>query len=392
MNERLKLLSLALFFSGSFNLFLLAVLFYWAFQEHPPTPYCELKPKAQNLKEVTLGFSERDALRQLKALKFDDLLAKLSNQTELRKGFKVRELALATLVAFHDFDLKKALAHTTYPLKQKLLVLGEEKLIVFTDMNEEQYAAIVDFTKREKWPLKAHGLYQLLRKEALRENDSLADAFFFTSEFSTVHTLFARSCIPIHDRELLEVILEGDWGLLSAFCERQKNAQDLSSEGRQRFLLDYIKAGSKAAAELFLKTDGEFVVNRLNDKMVATLLQLLDAKNEDTKKFAATIAASPRGEAVRQLAEKRLRDFQGPAPIIQEKVLTTLKPKEPLKVTPPAKKPVKPKPECIYIVQEGDSLWKISQKFRLNVELIKSHNHLPSDRLQPGTVLRIPYG
>jgi len=392
MNERLRLLTFALFISGSFNILLLAFLFHWAFKEQPPTLYCELKPKQKNIKEVTLATAEREFIRQLKALKFDDLLLKLSDNSEGCKGFKVKELALATLVTFHDFDLKKALARFSSAFTQKLLVFGEEKLLVFTGMSDEQFAAITDFANREKWPFRGRGLFQLLKKESLRADDSLMEAFTFTPEFSAVRTLFLRDCPPINNRDLLKVILEGDWGLISAFCERQRKTQDLSAENRQRFLLDYIRAGSKAAAYLLLMTNGELAVNRLNDKTVFDLLALLEQKNDDAKRFASKIAASPRGEAVRQLAERRLTEYLGSRPAIQEKVLTTLKPKEPIKINPPVKRPLVSSSECIYIVQEGDSLWKISQKFRLKVENIKNRNHLASDLLQPGTVLHIPYG
>lgn len=44
----------------------------------------------------------------------------------------------------------------------------------------------------------------------------------------------------------------------------------------------------------------------------------------------------------------------------------------------------------IYVVQEGDSLWSISQQFpEVSIEMIKKQNNLRSIRLQPGMELRI---
>ena len=43
-----------------------------------------------------------------------------------------------------------------------------------------------------------------------------------------------------------------------------------------------------------------------------------------------------------------------------------------------------------YVVQEGDSLWKISRKYKAHIESIKTINHLQSDFLKPGTTLKIP--
>jgi LysM repeat protein len=44
----------------------------------------------------------------------------------------------------------------------------------------------------------------------------------------------------------------------------------------------------------------------------------------------------------------------------------------------------------IYVVQEGDSLWKIAQRFGVKVDEIKRLNHFKSDSLKKGTTLKIP--
>ena len=51
-------------------------------------------------------------------------------------------------------------------------------------------------------------------------------------------------------------------------------------------------------------------------------------------------------------------------------------------------KPVKA--DRIYIVQEGDSLWKLSRRFRVDVDKLKTHNQLESNNLRPGRTLKIP--
>jgi LysM repeat protein len=48
------------------------------------------------------------------------------------------------------------------------------------------------------------------------------------------------------------------------------------------------------------------------------------------------------------------------------------------------------KQEHTYIVQEGDSLWKISKKFNVNIDRLRAYNQLDSDALKPGKSLRIP--
>jgi nucleoid-associated protein YgaU len=59
--------------------------------------------------------------------------------------------------------------------------------------------------------------------------------------------------------------------------------------------------------------------------------------------------------------------------------------------TPPLiKTPPIPKKDKIYIVQHGDSLWKIARRFKVDIDVIRQKNQLESDFLKPGTPLRIP--
>lgn len=52
--------------------------------------------------------------------------------------------------------------------------------------------------------------------------------------------------------------------------------------------------------------------------------------------------------------------------------------------------PIKQFQYQIYVVQDGDSLWKISKRFNVEVEILKQLNRLQTDMLQPGILLRIP--
>lgn len=48
------------------------------------------------------------------------------------------------------------------------------------------------------------------------------------------------------------------------------------------------------------------------------------------------------------------------------------------------------KRERFYVVQEGDSLWKISKRFNVDIDQIRANNRLDSDFLKPGRPLVIP--
>ncbi|KAF3362277.1 Uncharacterized protein PHSC3_001103 [Chlamydiales bacterium STE3] len=380
--SRIRFLTIALFISGSFNILLLAFLFYWAFQEKPPTPLYQLKPKTERALLV-----DEELLHRYRHLGFNSLIAELLKKNSSEE----RDLIIAALVSFYDFDIKRALSSSLQPLISQILICRNgEKILVFPKLEDEQCQLIIDFANKEKWPFKAKGLFQLLKLSKYKNNSSLIEAFTHTEEFVLVKNLFMRCSVEVKNEELLEVLLEGQWNLLASFCAKQKKIQDLSEENRHKFLFDFMRSGSKASAYLLLKTDWDFAINRLKDESIALILNQLENKSEELQKLSSAIIKSPRGETVRNLAEKRLEDYLGTKTVIQEKVLVKLKSKETPKICPPVKKPFAPKPEKVHIVQEGDSLWKIARKYHLEVEAIKKYNYLVSDLLQPGTTLRIP--
>jgi hypothetical protein len=212
-----------------------------------------------------------------------------------------------------------------------------------------------------------------------------------------VAMLFHRGEISIEKKELLKVICEGNWVLLSDFVEQQRVAQDLSSSTRQRFLLNYLEFGSQSAAYLLLKTDNDFAIRKLDDRYTILMLKLLRDKTPDAEKFALAQLKSPRSDVVLKLAKKRLYAYSGkPLPLTTSPISKLITGKLPLnKVLPLKKKASLPSPPLgsqnrSYIVQDGDSLWKISRRFNIQIDSLKKANHLESDLLKPGTLLKIP--
>ncbi len=408
--RRIRRLTQALIASGALNILLATLFVYWAVRERPPTPYFELKPADVREQQTPLAIdkSNSEVLRSFKTLPFEQLIAKLSSLQLVESGYTQRDLALAALIAFHYFDFSRALLGQEQPQQQRLIMLGFKpdgkpvEVTVYPGLTEAQWQAITQFAHRERWPLTAKGLFLKVRKQKQYPDTSLLDAFFLTPEFLSVETLFNRAEVPVDKNELLAVIRQGNWPMLASFFEQQKQAQDLSPARRQRFLLEYIERGSKAAVYLMLKTDGAYAVRKLDDTHIIALLAQMTEKTPIAERFALAVLTTPRSDAVWNSASERLYQYAGeplPEKFQHHAALKRFLPKLAANKTvqvpvSPTKAPQPPSPksqkEIAYVVQEGDSLWKISRRHKVEIDKIKAYNKLETDFLKPGTTLKIP--
>jgi len=401
----IRKLTVFLAISGSLNIILASILFYVFMCDRPPVPYFELKPANKQEQQAPLAIEKSDGevIRHFRRMPLEWLVSRLDNTQLVENGYTQRDLALASLVAFYSFDLEKAFAGLPMPEQKRLIIYGKlndgkpAEVVAYPGLSDQYFKAAKAFAARERWPLTSRGLFLALQKEEKEEYDpSLLDAFFMTSEFSSLELLFNRSGFFADKEELLKVVLEGSWKQLSEFAEQQRKSQDLSPARRQSFLLEYAKNKSKAAARLLLKTDGSFAARKLDDSQVIVLLNLLDEKSPFAEEFATVLMKSPRSDGVRELAAKRLKEYSGaytpevrPTPE-PKKQLAEIKPVLTAAVKPSIVAGVKPSKDFYYTVQEGDSLWKIGRRFNVDVEVLRAFNHLESDVLHPGRSLRIP--
>jgi LysM repeat protein len=439
-------LVVVLILSGFLNVFLLTLIFYWIQQENQLASYCSLSPSTEQFQQpplITTHHRNSEVIRHFRTQSFAQLKANLANKELVEEGYTQRDLALAALVAFHHFDVDRALSACP-PVQQRRLAYGKysdgrvAEAIVYPGLSEKQYASIVDFAATERWPLTTRGLFLALKRG--KEDPFLADAFYMTQEFIAVEALFGTCSIVPERHELLEALLQGEWSMFAGLFGHQRVLHDLSITKRQGFLMDYIIHGSKAAAYLMLKSDGDFALRRLDDGQVIKLLQLLDTQRVESERFALGLLTSSRTDAVWKEAARCLYRYAGEimpenchhhaalarfipqyAPVsIAESVFKESNFKGPeAPVTPPIvaqpvvlaqaasstpkgsfKLPKMQTPgsvisgskekDSLYIVQEGDSLWKISRRFNVDIDCLKSHNRLDSDMLRTGKPLRIP--
>lgn len=455
----IRKLTVILMISGGCNILLIALIIYGFFREQPPTPYCESKLASaqQQLSPLAIDHSNSEVIRFFKKMPLEWLVARLNNTQLVENGYTQRDLALACLVTFHYFDLDRALAGAP-PLEQKRsLVYGRFRdgraaaLTVYPGITEKQTEAIYAFATTEKWPLTSKGMFTTLHKQNTdRRESSLEDAFVMTPEFLAVEMLFSRSGASVDRFELINVLMQGSWMILEKFAEQQKISQDLSVARRQQFLLDYIQLHSKAATQLMLKTDEVFVFQKLDDRRVMMLLELLDEKTPENERFALSLLTSPRSDEVWKMAARRLYLYAGESmpdqyqhhnalsrfvprnqdtrmtgpsivstappiippveavkPVVKtstEKLViadtSSIKPKAMLVQQPKGSVSVPSKPvivtpkiiakDLLYVIQDGDSLWKLSRRFEIDVDTLKSYNRLDSDVLRPGKLLKIP--
>lgn len=444
----IRTLTIALMISGTLNVCLLVLFFYFTLSEHLPTPYYEMKPATfqEQLSPLAIDHSNQEVIRYFKKMPFEWLIARLSNTQLVENGYTQRDLALASLMAFHHLDVDRALSTLPPPGQKRSLMYGRYRdgssaeLMIYSALSDRHCEAIRVFATTERWPMTPKGVFLTLKKQPLEEIDpSLADAFYMTSEFLSVETLLSRSGVFLEKNDILAVLLDGTWGMLMEFSNRQKAIQDLSAARRQQFLLDYIDQKSKAASLLLLKMDEGFASRQLDDNHVLVLLELLDKKTPETERFALALLTSPRSEPVWNVAARRLYDYAGesqpeknhyyaalsrfvpeyqqvktfdkPAltsapPIIPPPSASnkqTIKPKENVAANPPIKTKISNSPsqakkevtkeikkDRVYIVQEGDCLWKVSRRFNIDVERLKTYNQLDSNHLRPGRSLKIP--
>lgn len=228
---------------------------------------------------------------------------------------------------------------------------------------------------------KTKKLFSLLKKEEFIEDSSLQDTIFLTPEFRTVEALFKDVNTP--KEKLLKMLQEGGYELLLAFHEKSQG--NVTPNLRKKFLLAYLNKGSQTAGELLLKTDLEFASKHLGDAAALSLIQHLHFPTNEAISFLTILAASAREDALKSAAKAKYKELTGKSwePLVSRE--TSL-----VKVEKVVPFPAKPRKELLYIVQDGDSLWKIAKKFSATIEEIRELNKLKTDALKPGTPLRVP--
>ncbi len=418
--KRARFLTQLLVMSGTLNIALLATFSFFLLKERKnetaliPSPAQEVSIEKQQVGTLT----NAEVLRTFCDKSFTELLLLLEDPQLIEDGYSRRDLALSVLVAFHHFNLERALGGTAVSQRQILFSpyrhAEQIDLAMFPGLSDEQFLAVISYAKTETWPLTHQGLYFEIKRAAYAHphfeniDKTLLEAFCLSSEFLAVTTLLSRTGVNLTQEEALRLVCEGNWSILERFATVQKYAQDFSHDRLRLLLMEYLDVHSKTAARLFIHYDAEFAVRRLQDDHILTILE---EGKEDAKALALARAllCSMRSDRIYRCAASKLYSAVKepmPEPYDHIAVLRRFCPEVLRAATPPpfsnpALPPAKTttvsnvstpakKAKKMYVVQEGDSLWKIARKHRVKIEAIKEANHLESEKLRPGKQLEIP--
>lgn len=388
ITKKFRLLTLALIFSGALNIGLITAFAFFQIQE-PPVSQGVVKSNKKEL-QTTNG----QLIGSMSRLTFRELVSFLTNRDLVEEGYTKRDLAVAALVAYHHFNIERALSST--PSQVRTLVLpGDQKIDVYPGLAEDQFEAIIRFAYQEKWPLTAKGLFSHLQSKQNPRDESLEQAFLLTPEFYALQVLFQKTDAPQEPSTLLNLISEGSWDLLEKFTKDQSQILDFSPEKRRNLLLSYLSFHSPTAAGILLKTDFLFALKRLEDRAILDLLALLKKQTEEGTKFCTELLRSARSDAILQAAAMTLYSYAGEmpaAPIDPKAVLARFAPEAPAVIQPAPVSVAPVSPSRFHIVKEGESLWKISRQYKVKVDEIVKLNALEKDSLFPGMTLKLPQG
>lgn len=373
--SRIRWLTHSLILSALLNLIFLSIFFYFFVRENPLPFLYDFAPAALNCGKQK-NFSNHAKLSELASLSYEKLVAKLEKKTFIEDGYLERDLSLAILCHKYHFDIARALGKKTLS-SRTLAINAKTSLNLFPNLTDDDYKNISLFLSQERFPLTNQGLFLSLKKTGLALNPPLAVTFCRTQEYMLAEMLFQNAGIQIKKKWLLNLLLEGKWETLSSFYQAQSQALDLSSEARRDFLLTYLKQGSKTAAQFFLLTDREFALKKLTDRDLCLLLDALPHQSQKTALFAKELLGSLRGDLVHQKAEE-IAQIRPPRaatgelrPAFRDRPLSSPTPKQ-------------------HIIQKGETLATISERYQLSQEELMRLNHLPSPNIRPGNILKLP--
>lgn len=404
--KKFRFLILFLIFSGSLNIFF-AFYFIHSLAKKSEIDL-EITPLKTSVKEKEI--SNCDYLSFISKCSFKELLLLLSNKQQVEEGFCKRDLALGLLVSSFDFNIEKALPNQSFQIRKAFFEnkLGDnqtekKEATLFAGLQDHHFESIIHYALTEKWPLTSKGLHTLLRKWEKPRDATLEKAFMVTEEFYLISNFFSQNDAMIKQEDLLDLLCQLSWSFICDAVESQKKNPDFSKERREQFLIGGIEQNSSKAAELLLKLDFIFVIKRLSDNQIFKILSLIQGKEKDFEQFCVELLKSARSDLIWRKAAAMLYQYANetvPEKFDRKEVMKKFVFSDDLK-TQWQKEEIKESSlssivhakddkKNVHIVKEGENLWKIARRYKVDIDLLMKANKMEKDMIYPGKQIVIP--
>lgn len=371
--KKYRRLSQFLIASSLLNVAFISSSVYQYFKPAQPAPWMASK--------VILTQDAASVLKAVLNTPYPELVSQVLNKTSIEPGLLKRDLVLAVLSESYFIDVARALnrpqihvQYLTYDDAGK-----SRQLPVPRGLADSDFELVAQFLKQEAWPLTAKGLFLKLKFGI--KDDKLKQSFYRAPQFSKIYDALKPTLSPLNEEKLCLILLKGDVTDLEKFSLEIESGQFQP----EAFLTHYILQKSAYAASLLVDLES-FTPKSLTDKEALCLLESLAAFSDKQKQVAQELLSSFRHESFKQEVLSFVPNLESKIASVSQKEEIKQKielPKKTLEQVPA-------KSARTYVVQEGDSLWKISRKFKIDVESIKTANHLETENLKAGKVLIIP--
>ncbi|MBM3193533.1 MAG: LysM peptidoglycan-binding domain-containing protein [Chlamydiae bacterium] len=387
--KKIRFLTKLLLVSVAFNIGLATSVFYMRSEKK--------NDRELRVKKVVLEKTNAEVLAHYFKNSFKELVRELKDKTVLQDGYTKRDLALACLVNYHYLNVEKAISGK--PLQRRKLTFVHQdggegfQVEVFPNLDDLDFSLIEKFIREEKFPFSMEGLFIDLKRQGSEKDPVLEKAFFAAFEFTLLHTGLKRLHESLAKEELLDCLLEGNFEELQKWVNQTKLGSSFL-DGMRDFFSQSLKKGASQSLSLWVALDSDYIQRKFTDLELHGLIQHLKENTVPVNIFLKQILCSVRSDEVRKEAALKLYQFEKivpKEPYDHEEALKRFLPMMFVKKEAPKQESASYTPlQKKHTVSEGESLWKISRKYKISIEEIREYNHLKSDKLKPGQELFLP--